>query len=318
MVKITQIIADILQIPHRLHSTLQNLTTSDDHTQYYDVANTRPVNHLVSGLDANKPASPSVGDVYLASDTQNLYKCDVAGSWDKALVFPGGSGLKANIPLPAVKGDSYLATDTTELYYALENNFWSIFTTTIPNLTTVLLTTSGNWTCPAGLNYIDVEIQGGGGGGGASSSVPLAGSGGGSGGYQKIFSVSVTPGNIYAFTIGAGGAGSVSPGNGSPGGNSVMFGYTSTGGAGGITTGAGGAGGTPGGNVGVSGTATTAGNGGASPYDGDYGAAGTTGNGGASGGYGGGGGGGAIVGTTYYNGGAGAQGIIRITYQTAP
>ncbi len=36
-----------------------------------------------SGLDADKPASPAAGDIWLARDTYFLYVCFTAGSWEK-------------------------------------------------------------------------------------------------------------------------------------------------------------------------------------------------------------------------------------------
>jgi len=36
---------------------------------------------LKSGLDASKPASPGVGDVYCATDTEKYYICYSAGTW---------------------------------------------------------------------------------------------------------------------------------------------------------------------------------------------------------------------------------------------
>ena len=38
---------------------------------------------LRSGLDADKPASPAAGDIWLARDTFYLYVCFTAGSWEK-------------------------------------------------------------------------------------------------------------------------------------------------------------------------------------------------------------------------------------------
>lgn len=37
-----------------------------------------------SGLDADKPASPAAGDIWLARDTGYLYVCFTAGSWEKS------------------------------------------------------------------------------------------------------------------------------------------------------------------------------------------------------------------------------------------
>ena len=36
---------------------------------------------IPEGLDADKPASPEVGEVYLATDTGKVYKCATAGTW---------------------------------------------------------------------------------------------------------------------------------------------------------------------------------------------------------------------------------------------
>ena len=74
-------------------------------------------------------------------------------------------------------------------------------------------TSSGTWTVPAGVNAvtcIGVGGGGGGGGGGASDGTNPGASGGGGGGAmlgQQI--VSVTPGTVVSYTIGAGGIGGV-------------------------------------------------------------------------------------------------------------
>lgn len=76
------------------------------------------------------------------------------------------------------------------------------------------------WTCPADRNMVLVECFGGGGGSG-SSDLGNGGGGGGGGGYcRKLYSV--TPGNTYTITIGAGGAGGTGGGNGTAGGNTVF------------------------------------------------------------------------------------------------
>jgi hypothetical protein len=45
------------------------------------LADYQKAKNLQSGLDANKPSSPSVGDVYIATDTGKIYKCISAGEW---------------------------------------------------------------------------------------------------------------------------------------------------------------------------------------------------------------------------------------------
>lgn len=50
---------------------------------------------LRSGLDADKPAAPAAGDVWLARDTGILYVCNVAGAWTNLgvlyLLLAGGT-----------------------------------------------------------------------------------------------------------------------------------------------------------------------------------------------------------------------------------
>jgi hypothetical protein len=78
---------------------------------------------------------------------------------------------------------------------------------------------SANWTCPVGVTTITVELWGGGGGGGGGCGncnntgcstfygpVGRTGGNGGAGGYIKSI-ISVTPGTIYAITVGNNGAG---------------------------------------------------------------------------------------------------------------
>src|SRR5690606_28610104 len=104
---------------------------------------------------------------------------------------------------------------------------------------------SGTWTAPAGVTSVKVECWGGGGGGGASTS---AGWSGGGGGEYASEVISVTPGNGYAYSVGAGGAGADGPPSdftGDDGGNSTFGGtiVVAHGGAGGLGA-TGGAGGT--------------------------------------------------------------------------
>ena len=99
-------------------------------------------------------------------------------------------------------------------------------------------TTTGNgtWTCPAGVTSVTVQCWGGGGAGGgcayASGTYSYEVGGGGAGGSYISYTVSVTPGNVYNFTVGAGGTGvagtSTTAGNGNAGG-STYFGNTTAG-----------------------------------------------------------------------------------------
>jgi len=69
---------------------------------------------------------------------------------------------------------------------------------------TQTITTSGNFTIPAGVTSIKVECWGGGGAGGEAN-INTNGKGGGGGGAYASSILPVTSGNIYAVTVGAGG-----------------------------------------------------------------------------------------------------------------
>ncbi len=92
-----------------------------------------------------------------------------------------------------------------------------------------LFTSSGYWTCPAGVSIVTlISCGGGGGGGGGEDGVngftrtQCSGGGGGGAQTQRV-SVAVTPNVIYQIGIGAGGAGgaraAVTASNGSDGGD---------------------------------------------------------------------------------------------------
>lgn len=80
-------------------------------------------------------------------------------------------------------------------------------------------TSSGTWTAPEGVTNILV-IGAGGGGGGAGGNTDGAGGGGAS--IQSTVYVSVTPGNNYSITIGAGGTGSAGASFGNDGSDTIF------------------------------------------------------------------------------------------------
>jgi len=190
-----------------------------------------------------------------------------------------------------------------------------------------------SWTVPAGVYFADAPMWGGGGGGGGSSSATGCAVGGGAGAHvHGIYSV--TPGQIIAITVGAGGAAGLSTGaNGTAGGTTSFGSYGSAPGgnagassAGGVATGSAqggvapiGSGGTfrsvsgQSGAPGLTGGGSTfyGGQGGASPFGGGIGRTSNVGTTSDSGQFpGAGGNGGGQVG----NGGAGASGYLEIRY----
>lgn len=203
---------------------------------------------------------------------------------------------------------------------------------------------ANTWTCPAGVTQVYAECWGGGASGGTGSTG--ANGGGGSGGEYAAAFVSVTPGNVYNYTVGAGGGAVTGTGlTGNSGSNSVFTGNAVTvtahsghpgtgsnnntgaaGGSGSTNTvhfnGGAGGGGNPysGGGGSSAGPAATGnpgnsyGNAGTAPSGGGSGGPGTgSGSGNATAGSAPGGGGGG----TYFNSttsGAGAAGQVRLTY----
>ena len=205
---------------------------------------------------------------------------------------------------------------------------------------------SSTWTCPAGVTQVYAECWGSGGSGGTGFST---GNGaGGSGGEYAAQYVNVTPGNVYNYTVAAGGtavtgtgqnghAGASSTFTGDsgvtvtahgglagPAGNSAApfpaggSGSTNTvhfnGGAGGGSSPTAGGGGSSAGVAAVGNSGINSGAGGTAPTGGGNGGAGTgsgSGNGTAGSAPGGGGGGTWTSGTTS---GAGAAGQVRLTY----
>jgi len=200
---------------------------------------------------------------------------------------------------------------------------------------------TGNWLCPTGVTQILYTIQAGG-GGGAGGADTNGGGGGGGGGAKVMIPLTTTPGNNYAYVVGAGGQGGRwSVQNPTAGGNTTFNGDSVTGGGRGGTAiskeygEAGGLGGdrysgSKDGLAGIPslpGTGFGGGNGATADANGNYsgagggsnfgtGGAGTSaaGNGNPGVGYGGGGSGSSEGNTGSYIGGAGTGGFVLIEW----
>jgi hypothetical protein len=123
------------------------------------------------------------------------------------------------------------ATNANGTFYGPEVVFTTPANTTL-QLTTLLVQTipgTYTWTCPEGVTSVQIECWGAGGAGGGSKNLGLGSSsvnancgGGGAGGsYVKHTSISVTPGTVYNYTVGAGGTGVVAA-KGNDGGNTTF------------------------------------------------------------------------------------------------
>lgn len=99
-------------------------------------------------------------------------------------------------------------------------------------------TSSGSWTCPAGVTKIMLMACGGGGGGEAGNTIIDCGGGGSN---MVFHCVDVVPNTTYTVTIGAGGAGGIHNSTASQDGGDTTFGalVTWSGGFGGANDGCG-------------------------------------------------------------------------------
>jgi len=185
-------------------------------------------------------------------------------------------------------------------------------------------TASGTFVVPNGVTRVKATVIGGGGGGGSHASQSAGG--GGAGGQAVKIVVNLAPGTPYSVTVGGGGAGATSPGDGGVGGTSSFASFASA------TGGNGGNGGTA--PVNQAGGAGGAGVGGDVNFPGAFGTDAVTiaqrgGDGGGPGGgrgtsgliqgisapgWGGGGGGGGSNGTTGAQGGNGGPGLVILEY----
>jgi len=167
------------------------------------------------------------------------------------------------------------------------------------------------WVCPDGITRIRGELAGGGGSGASAASLQRGL--GGSASVPTSFTYDVTPGVNYTITVGKGGdetaPSSVTPSNNGDASNA--FGHTGAGGIGGAREGIVNGNGTAGANgeLGGTGDATAGGNTSFGEYGGSAGTGDGAGGGGGATHYGGSSGDPAYFG----KGGAGADGIVRIT-----
>ena len=190
-------------------------------------------------------------------------------------------------------------------------------------------TTAGTFTftVPTNVTSISAVCVGGGGGGAGGETGRDDGVQGGAGGALCYGTIPVTPGESLTITVGAGGNGGSSGGNGTAGGTTTISRgatnlITAGGGSRGLERSTGtvnggtrsvdasvtNSGGGNGGNSGGNSTNTGSGGGGGGGYSGNGGNGGTTGNGSAGAGGGGGGGGATSSGQGYGGGGVGILG----------
>ncbi|MES2140498.1 MAG: hypothetical protein V4511_12390 [Bacteroidota bacterium] len=155
-------------------------------------------------------------------------------------------GTATDNALSTSKTETGLTSGTTYTRYVWAYNsngcVSSVLTLTFTTSGQISYTATGtvSWTCPVGVTSLAVLVVAGGGSGG-NHSTSNGNGGGGGGGVIYNTSYTVTPGNVYTVTVGAGGTaiGNSTSAAGNNGGNSVFGTLTAIGGGGGGSTGAG-------------------------------------------------------------------------------
>ena len=119
---------------------------------------------------------------------------------------------------------------SSALTRAVRNPLWNFAS---PRTVIITFKESGSWLCPTGVTEVEYLVVAGGGGGGGHY-----GGGGGAGGFRTGTGLSVTAGNTYTVTVGAGGTAGTAYApatRGGSGANSTFSTITSNGGGGGGT-----------------------------------------------------------------------------------
>ena len=161
-------ISNLDQVATRSHHILQDLTTYDDHTQYVPTDGTRPAKNIQSGTDAGKPASPSVGDIYSATDTGITYNCYSVGVW-KAAAFNATSDTftcseaiaqGAAVSLGDGSVDHFVTNTTTSTSYNMDDgsNSWIAQTFLVPSNYSSISSIDINFSTSGGAPHIYCSI----------------------------------------------------------------------------------------------------------------------------------------------------------------
>lgn len=84
---------------------------------------------VTSGLDADKPTTPAVGDMYGATDTRKVYMCFTAGTWNNiSYLANSGSGTLAELPASPGVGDTFYLTGAMRQLVCFSAGVWTNIT----------------------------------------------------------------------------------------------------------------------------------------------------------------------------------------------
>ena len=217
-----------------------------------DQAYTFTINNVVPTSDGGTVTITAINELSAGSyDVDNNFTF-ATGSTFSAYSLQSGSlpaGMSLNTSTGVISGTASNIGSTTTSTFTIRgtdtdgDTVDQAYSWTINNLAeqTQTFTSSGNWTAPAGVDNVNVNVIGGGGGGGggvaSDNTAHTTGGTGGDGGFYTA-NVSVSAGTTYSINVGAGGnkgnqANQTAAGSGNSGGSSRFGNNTTANGGGG-------------------------------------------------------------------------------------
>jgi len=218
-----------------------------------DQAYTFTINNVVPTSDGGTVTITAINELSAGSyDVDNNFTFATGSTFSAYSVQSGSlpAGLSLNTSTGVISGTASNVGSTTTSTFTIRgtdtdgDTVDQAYSWTINNLAeqTQTFTSAGNWTAPAGVDNVNVNVIGGGGGGGggvaSDNTAHTSGGTGGDGGFYTA-NVSVSAGTTYSINVGAGGnkgnQANQQPAGGGNSGGSSRFGNNTTanGGAGG-------------------------------------------------------------------------------------
>jgi hypothetical protein len=198
-------------------------------------------------MSFNFPNTPSDGALFTPSVGGPTYSWSAStGAWMKVSGgLSAGVYIGDNPPANPVTGQLWWQSSSgnTFIYYSDPNSSqWVQFNTGpatgFSTMAVTIFTSSGTYTKPVNLKFLQVEVLGGGGAGGGAQATAASqfsvGAGGGGGGWGHLTIPAASVPASVSYTVGAGGTG-VSGAAGNTGGTTTFSTLSAAGGAGGAS-----------------------------------------------------------------------------------
>jgi hypothetical protein len=184
----------------------RNVATVNDILVIVNNVEQQPSNYSVSSNILTFSTAPSSG-------TSNIYVRYLSTNITAVVPQQGTVNLASFSATGTPSSSTYLRGDNTWATISSgsgqQQMSWATYPTTVFNSTGTPMANTGtgtfNWTCPTGVTRVTVSVVGGGGGANTSSCATNGSAGG-----IAIGTYTVTPGTVYAVTVGVGGTGATS------------------------------------------------------------------------------------------------------------